>query len=48
MSLVYSAKLHGHEPHAYLKDVMQRLPTQPASRIDELRPHRWPPPPLRA
>ena len=44
MSLVHSAKLNGHEPHAYLKDVMQRLPTQPASRIGELLPHRWQPP----
>jgi len=43
MSLVHSAKLNGHEPHAYLKDVMQRLPTQPASRIGELLPHRWQP-----
>jgi hypothetical protein len=24
-----------------LKDVLTRLPTQPASRIDELLPHRW-------
>jgi transposase len=44
MSLVHSARLNGHEPHAYLKDVMQRLPTQPASRIGELLPHRWQPP----
>jgi len=43
MSLVHSAKLNGHEPHAYLKDVMERLPTQPASRIGELLPHRWSP-----
>jgi transposase len=43
MSLVHSAKLNGHEPHAYLKDVMQRLPTQSASRIGELLPHRWQP-----
>lgn len=41
MSLVHSARLNGHEPHAYLKDAMQRLPTQPASRIGELLPHRW-------
>jgi transposase len=45
MSLVHSAKLNGHEPHAYLKDVMQRLPTQPASRVGELLPHRWTPQP---
>ncbi len=43
MSLVHSAKLNGHEPHAYLKDVLERLPTQPASRIEELLPHRWQP-----
>lgn len=40
MSLVHSARLNGHEPHAYLKDIMQRLPTQPARRIGELLPHR--------
>ena len=43
MSLVHSARLNGHEPHAYLKDVLERLPTQPASRIQELLPHRWQP-----
>jgi transposase/uncharacterized coiled-coil protein SlyX len=26
---------------AYLKDVLDRLPTQPPHRIDELLPHRW-------
>jgi transposase len=41
MSLVHSARLNGHEPHAYIRDVLERLPTQPASRIDELLPHRW-------
>ena len=43
MSLIQSAKLNGHDPHAYLKDVLARLPTQPASRIDDLLPHRWQP-----
>jgi len=43
MSLVHSARLNGHDPHAYLKEVMERLPTQPASRIGELLPHRWTP-----
>jgi len=43
MSLVQSAKLNGHDPYAYLKDVLARLPTQPASRIEELLPHRWRP-----
>ena len=41
MSLVHSARLNGHDPYAYLKDVLARLPTQPARRIDELLPHRW-------
>ncbi len=41
MSLVQSARLNGHDPYAYLKDVLERLPTQPASRVDELLPHRW-------
>lgn len=43
MSLVHSARLNGHEPHAYLRDVLERLPTQPARRIGELLPHRWQP-----
>ena len=41
MSLVHSARLNSHEPYAYLTDVLERLPTQPASRIAELLPHRW-------
>jgi transposase len=42
-SLLQTAKLNGHDPYTYLKDVLQRLPTQRASRIDELLPHRWMP-----
>nr|WP_067286332.1 IS66 family transposase [Marinobacterium profundum] len=41
MSLIQSAKLNGHEPYAYLKDVLARLPTQKASAIGELLPHNW-------
>jgi transposase len=41
MSLIQSAKLNGHDPYAYLKDVLERLPTHPASRIEDLLPHRW-------
>ena len=41
MSLIQSAKLNGHDPHVYLKDVLTRLPTHRASRIGELLPHRW-------
>ena len=41
MSLIQSAKLNGHDPYRYLKDILERLPTQPASRLEELLPHRW-------
>ena len=43
MSLVQSAKLNGHDPWAYLKDVLQRLPSHPNRLIDDLLPHRWMP-----
>ena len=43
MSLLQSAKLNGHEPWAYLKDVLARLPTQLNRPIDELLPHQWQP-----
>jgi transposase len=41
MSLIQSAELKRHDPYVYLKDVMERLPTQPASQLEELLPHRW-------
>jgi transposase len=41
MSLVQSAKLNGHDPWAYLRDVLERLPGHLNSRIEELLPHRW-------
>ncbi|OIQ88537.1 transposase IS66 family protein [mine drainage metagenome] len=41
MSLIESAKLCGHDPWAYLRDVLTRLPTWPNSRLQELLPHRW-------
>ena len=43
MSLLHSARLNGHEPYAYLKDVLQRLPTQPASTMRDLLPYHWKP-----
>ncbi|MFA7669832.1 MAG: IS66 family transposase [Burkholderiaceae bacterium] len=43
MSLIQSAKMNGHDPYAYLMDVLTRLPTHPNNRIDELLPHRWQP-----
>ena len=43
MSLIQSARLNDIDPWAYLKDVIARLPSLPASRITELLPHRWAP-----
>lgn len=43
MSLIQSAKINGHDPYAYMKDILARLPTQKNSQIDELLPHRWTP-----
>ena len=43
MSLIQSAKLNGLDPHAYLRDVLRRLPTHKASQIGDLLPHRWAP-----
>ena len=41
MSLVQSAKLHGHDPWGYLRDVLTRLPSHLNSPVEELPPHRW-------
>lgn len=43
LSLIESAKLSGHDPFAYLRDVLTRLPTHPYRRIDELLPFNWTP-----
>lgn len=43
MSLIATAKANGHDPYAYLKDVLTRLPTHPNRKIYELLPHQWKP-----
>jgi transposase len=43
MSLIHSARLNGHDAYAYMKDILERLPSQRASQIGELLPHRWAP-----
>lgn len=43
MSLVQSARMCCDEPWACLRDVLQQLPTQLNSTIEELLPHRWRP-----
>jgi hypothetical protein len=41
LSLIESAKLNGHDPWAYLKDVFDRLPTLKNRDLDSLLPHNW-------
>ena len=40
-SLVGSCKRHRVDPFAYLKDILERLPTHPADRLGELLPDAW-------
>jgi transposase len=42
-SLVQTAERHGINALAYLEDVLLRVQTHPAARIDELLPDRWKP-----
>jgi transposase len=43
-SVVSSCQRHGHDPFAYLRDVLERIPTLPKERLAELLPDRWSPP----
>lgn len=43
-SVVSSCQRHGHDPFAYLRDVLGRLPALPKERLAELLPDRWSPP----
>lgn len=43
-SLVASCKWHGHDPFAYFSDVLKKVTTWPASKIDDLLPANWTPP----
>lgn len=40
-SLTGSCKYHDIDPFAYLDDILRRLPSQPAGRLDELLPDVW-------
>ncbi len=42
-SLIGTCKLNCIEPYAYLKDVLQRLPSHPINRLAELLPFNWKP-----
>jgi hypothetical protein len=43
MSLIQSARLNGHDPYRYLRDVLQRLPLTSEHQLEELLPHLWKP-----
>ncbi len=40
-SLIATCDLHDVDPLEYLRDVLLRVDTHPATKIDELLPHRW-------
>jgi transposase len=40
-SLVATCKAHGIDPWAYLRDVLERIPTHPNRRRAELLPPQW-------
>ncbi|KGE03271.1 Mobile element protein [Pseudohaliea rubra DSM 19751] len=44
MTLIQSAKIKGLDPQAYLRDVLERLPTARQSDLAALLPHNWSPP----
>ncbi|HEX7477320.1 MAG TPA: IS66 family transposase [Polyangiales bacterium] len=44
-SVVSTCRLHGVNPYEYIKDLLLRMQTHPAVRVDELMPWCWKPPP---
>ena len=40
-SFTATCKHLGMDSFAYLRDVLERLPTHPADRLEELLPHHW-------
>jgi transposase len=43
-SLIATCSVNGVSPVEYIADVLMRVQSHPASRIDELLPHNWTPP----
>jgi len=43
MTLIQSAKINGIDPQAYLRDVLERMPTVRQSDLATLLPHNWAP-----
>jgi hypothetical protein len=42
-SLIVSAKMNDIDPQAWLADVLARIASHPASRLDDLLPWKWRP-----
>lgn len=42
-TLIETAKVNGIDPHAWLADVLARLPDHPAQSVSELLPWNWSP-----
>lgn len=40
-SLLGTCKMHGIEPYAWMKDILQTIPNHPINKVQELLPHRW-------
>jgi len=44
LTIVATCRLHAVNPYEYIRDMLIRIQTHPASKIDELMPWRWRPP----
>lgn len=40
-TLIQNCRLHGIDPHAYIKDALEKLPTTTNQRVAELTPLTW-------
>ena len=40
-TLIGTAKLNGVDPHAWLADILARIPDYTITKVDELLPWRW-------
>ncbi|MDQ0558342.1 hypothetical protein QO004_000115 [Rhizobium mesoamericanum] len=43
LTIIETAKLHGHNPEVYLTDVLTRIQSHPKDRLQELLPWQWVP-----
>lgn len=43
LTIIETAKLHGHNPETYLTDVLTRIQSHPKDRLEELLPWQWTP-----